>query len=582
MSNDEELRISLTQLGVDVGPINQSTRELYKRMLKKRRNELPASNLGSAPKRLKPAPSPPVSQRAKARPATNSQRNGKTKKMHQKSSSANKAVALAASPASKKKPSNSLPRTPESELKRHNRLPVARSPSIYPRLPSLPSSTPNLPSRKRLSFPPSPYQRNSNSISDDDIAVPSSSPVSPPPYPKRGSSYNNPPPTTSPPSSPNRSTNSTDGSSGVVSTITNWLGARVKNIIGRIQEVASPSPRRPLSRIPSAGTPSSPSAPISRPPAHDSISINKLDFSQDGGAGSSGAVYLHVPSPPKEHPRGGVAAFPHHSPHSRGPASVGSRYDWELLPGDVEICKKASGELWLLGKGGCGQVYRGLKDRVDDVAIKVIRLQGYDPLSAVEQFKQEIDMISKLRHRHIVQFYGACIQPSCLFMVTELMDTDLFSALRRGSEYKLDGTHGREVLVGIASGLHHLHSRRPPIVHRDIKSPNILVVSGLAKIADVGIANTMAATDMTAQRGFTVAWAAPEVILRRRANEKIDIWSFGIILWEVITGRIPRPGQLVFPAQAPSHLRNLYTRCTSDDPSGRPAAADIVHTLKER
>ena len=227
-------------------------------------------------------------------------------------------------------------------------------------------------------------------------------------------------------------------------------------------------------------------------------------------------------------------------------------------------------------------MYRGLKDGVDDVAVKVIRLQGCEPDSAVAQFKQEIDTISRLRHRHVLQFYGACIQPSCLFMVTELMDTDLFSALReRGSKYTWEGEHGREVMIGIAAGLHHLHSRRPLIVHRDIKSPNVLVMGSMAKIADVGIANTMAATDMTAQRGFTIAWAAPEVILRKRANEKIDIWSLGIILWEVVSGKIPRPGQLVFPSHASPNLRTLYMRCTCDNPGNRPSAAEIIHTLKQ-
>ena len=165
-------------------------------------------------------------------------------------------------------------------------------------------------------------------------------------------------------------------------------------------------------------------------------------------------------------------------------------------------------------------------------------------------------------------------------MVTELMDTDLFSALRQGSLYTWTGAHGKEVLAGIASGLHHLHSRRPPIVHRDIKSPNILVMSGLAKIADVGIAHRMAASDMTAQKGFTMAWAAPEVILRKRATEKIDIWSFGVILWEVVSGNMPHPGHLVFPAWAPAQLRNLFGRCTSDSPNSRPSAAELTKVLK--
>ena len=375
-----------------------------------------------------------------------------------------------------------------------------------------------------------------------------------------------------------------------MNTITNWLGARVKKIIGHLQDVASPTPRSPLRRTPSAASlsPSSPSKQLSQQQqqqqqqqvSRDSVCIDEIDFSEK--AGGSNEVYLHMPSPQDRSSGGSAGVRPSFSP-SRGSSSGASeKYDWELLPGDVQICKKHDGQLWLLGRGGCGQVYRGLKDKVDSVAVKVIRLQGCvgNPRSAMTQFKQEIDMISKLRHRHILQFYGACIQPSCLYMVTELMDTDLFSALRQGPEYSWSGEHGREVLAGIASGLHHLHSRRPPVVHRDIKSPNILVMNGLAKIADVGIANTMAATDMTAQRGFTIAWAAPEVILRKRANEKIDIWSFGIILWEVVTGSMPRPGQLVFPSQAPMHLRSLYMQCTSDSSGNRPSAADIIQTLK--
>ena len=318
----------------------------------------------------------------------------------------------------------------------------------------------------------------------------------------------------------------------------------------------------------------------SRGPAHvvscDSISIDEIDFSEgsEGAAGSSGGAYLR--SSPRN--QSGKAKK---SPSSS--RKLQETYDWELLPSDVEICRRPNGHLWILGRGGCGEVYRGLKDRVDPVAVKVIRLHGCvgndDSKTAVALFKQEIDMISKLRHRHILQFYGACIQPSCLFMVTELMDTDLFSALRHDRNYTWKGTHGLNILTGIASGLHHLHSRRPPIVHRDIKSPNILVMAGLAKIADVGIANTMAATDMTAQRGFTVAWAAPEVILRKRATEKIDIWSFGVILWEVTTGNLPHAGQLVFPTWAPRHLHSLFTQCTSDNPDSRPSAANITQIL---
>lgn len=565
MSGDAELRLKLTELGVDVGPITHSTRELYKRMLRKRINELRASKLGGPAKKHKPAPSPNASKIPKKKAVSSKPRPAETPKLQKPV--AGKKEGGASRPATVITPHRS-PHVPTPAPSPYER-PFPPSPSLYPKLPPL--FTDLVPP---MSFPSSSFTpQHAHSPSDDRDFGP---PLPPAPSSKqRGNSESDGPGTPplpycpQPPSSPT----STDNS-GVVTTITNWLGARVKNIIGHLQDVASPSPRRPLARTSLAASPT-PSAPSQPSPSgqssfvsEDSVSVDELDFF-DGPED----VYLHLPA---SHNR----KQPHHSQHSS--KTGGERYDWELLPGDVEICKKANGKLWLLGKGGCGQVYRGLKDRVDDVAVKVIRLQGSDSRSALAQFKQEIDTICKLRHRHIVQFYGACIQPSCLFMVTELMDTDLFSALRKGSKYTWDGDYGREVLTGIASGLHHLHSRRPPIVHRDIKSPNILVMNGLAKIADVGIANTMAATDMTAQRGFTVAWAAPEVILRKRANEKIDIWGFGIILWEVVTGSIPRPGQLVFPPQSPTHLRSLYMKCTSDVASSRPTAADIIHALKEQ
>lgn len=254
-------------------------------------------------------------------------------------------------------------------------------------------------------------------------------------------------------------------------------------------------------------------------------------------------------------------------------------YSWELQPSDVQICQRPDGSKWYLGRGGFGEVLKGLIDGVDEVAIKLIKMTSP---TAVEQFKQEINTISMLRHRHILQFYGACVQPTCLYMVTELMKTDLYSALRRDPRYFWRGQYGPEVAIGVASGLHYLHSRKPAMVHRDIKSPNILLMDGLAKIADVGLARSKANSDMTAQKGFTMAWAAPEVVYRKRATEKIDIWSFGVILWEISSGSIPHIGQLVIPRTTPGHVQHLFHMCTAEDPTQRPSAAEIISRLKER
>ena len=261
---------------------------------------------------------------------------------------------------------------------------------------------------------------------------------------------------------------------------------------------------------------------------------------------------------------------------SRKPS--GEKYDWELQPGDVHVCRRQDGSLWSLGKGGFGVVYKGIMGGVDEVAVKVVHVNS--PI-LIQQLKQEIDMISKMRHKHILQFYGACVDPSTVYMVTELMQRDLFSALRSmPNQYKWSGVYGPQVSIGIASGIHYLHTRRPPVVHRDIKSPNILLTDSLAKIADVGLARTKAESDMTAQKGFTVAWAAPEVVYRRRATEKIDIWSFGIILWEIVTGQLPRSGHLSLPYSAPPSVRQIYQACTMDDATQRPNSLELVVSLK--
>ena len=326
------------------------------------------------------------------------------------------------------------------------------------------------------------------------------------------------------------------------------------------------SPRPPLhSRPPEKAEEPSPSPP---PLDTSPISLNELE-ERHGSSPDS----MDVSSPPAMIP-------PHHAPRGPTPPAPPAQkevFDWELTPEDVQICKRPDGSLWRLGSGGFGEVFKGVKDSVDEVAIKVIRI--HMP-SAINEFKREIDLISKLRHRHVLQFYGACVKPTCLYMVTELMQTDLFSALRLSGRYHWAGEHGRAVVMGVACGLHYLHSRRPAVVHRDIKSPNVLLLDGVAKIADVGIARTKASSDMTAQRGFTMAWAAPEVVYRKRATEKIDVWSFGVILWEVVSGRPPHPGLLTLTPPVPVRLRELFQRCTAEQADQRPSAAEIITELK--
>ena len=551
-NSDAELRRKLKALGVDVGPINDSTRFLYQRQLLKRQNEDQASTVGSAAKRPRlaaadeggPSGVPNVNRLASSGPRKKRMLDG-THRRHP--------------PTRPTQRVNVCPPLPRDDALRPQRVPPS-PPSLPPSPPSLPPSPPSIPPS-----PPSLFNPRRLDFSAGGLA-------------KNESSQEGGPP--SPTSSLNSNASPGSNGGGFIQLVTSYIGAGVKKLVNHIQEAASPRPALRGSRSPSfryrwemareraSLSSHSPPANPNQRRRHDSVSVDEVDL--PGEEEEEEGAYIPE-SPVQKRMSNQASSSGKHSPSQLN-------YDWELLPSDVDICKRLDGSLWRIGKGGFGEVFKGLKDGVDEVAVKVIRIQSTH--RAVEQFKQEIDMISKLRHRHILQFYGACIKPNCLYMVTELMQTDLFSALRHSPRYQWTGVYGKDVMIGLASGLHYLHSRRPPVVHRDIKSPNVLLMDGIAKIADIGIARTKAASDMTAQRGFTMAWAAPEVVYRKRATEKIDIWSLGIVLWEVVSGNMPRPGQLALPSWSPSPLQSLYSRCTDEDPAKRPTAAEVMQELK--
>ena len=540
--SDKELRQHLQKHGLAVGPITESTRDIYQRQLKKRlRDDVEDQDLGKPTKKIKRSLGESLSQ-------VQHIRNHSAKCSNEKSASGKDIVPGAVYKMDKTshqshflvdESSNPTPKLAAPVVPSSLRLSQPR------KEPDIGMSPKHSPTPKLVApVVPSTFKYSQSSMEYDSGMSPKYSPKS--------NRYN---PSYFQESPHSRTINDDEWS---LSGTARWIGEGVKEglktIVNRLSDVVSPHDDR-LQR---------------RRLMSFHRNSNSLDSVEIGGEIEIGDVTdIGLPLEPSPAP----SAPPPPNQYSEQDL----QYDWELLPSDVQICLKPDGTQWKLGKGGFGEVFKGLKDGVDEVAVKVIHIQNP---SAINQFKMEIDLISKLRHRHILQFYGACIKPSCLYMVTELMQYDLFTALRKDRRYTWYGTYGKDTMLGIASGLHYLHSRRPAIVHRDIKSPNILILDNVAKIADVGIAKSKMQSDMTAQRGFTIAWAAPEVVYRRRATEKIDIWSFGIILWEVVTGQVPQPGQLVLPSSTSSALQQLYTQCTSEDYQMRPSAGDILVSLK--
>ncbi|XP_027937083.1 serine/threonine-protein kinase CTR1-like isoform X3 [Vigna unguiculata] len=202
-----------------------------------------------------------------------------------------------------------------------------------------------------------------------------------------------------------------------------------------------------------------------------------------------------------------------------------------------------------IGTGSFGTVLRA-DWRGSDVAVKILKVQGFDP-GRFEEFLKEVSLMKRLRHPNIVLLMGAVIQPPKLSIVTEY--------LSRGSLYELlhmpnVGSSLSErcrlkMAYDVASGMNYLHQMRPPIVHRDLKSPNLLVDdSYTVKVCDFGLSRTKANTFLSSKTAAgTPEWMAPEVIRGELSNEKCDVFSFGVILWELVT--LQQPWRHLNPSQ---------------------------------
>ena len=268
----------------------------------------------------------------------------------------------------------------------------------------------------------------------------------------------------------------------------------------------------------------------------------------------------------------------------------GNEDGWSLQPEDVEVCRRPDGSWWQLGTGAFGTVYKGLYRSTVNVAIKV--LHRLEEPRHTDAFAREVALLRSLRDRHVVQFLGACNNgpQGTAMLVTELMEIgDLWRALpardSTGERIFSWRRRGKGVMQDVARGLKYLHSKR--VVHFDLKSANILLTrAGTAKVADIGMARVLQKSylSMVSSGLGTFAWSAPEVLAGRRCGCKADIFSFGVVLWEVCTGEAPVRGvmrPLVAPQDCPTEVVELYQRCIAEDPDERPTAEDILQLLSE-
>ncbi|XP_006416321.2 LOW QUALITY PROTEIN: wall-associated receptor kinase 5 [Eutrema salsugineum] len=219
----------------------------------------------------------------------------------------------------------------------------------------------------------------------------------------------------------------------------------------------------------------------------------------------------------------------------------------------------------ILGQGGQGTVYKGILPDNSIVAIKKARLGD---CSQVEQFINEVLVLSKINHRNVVKLLGCCLETEVPFLVYEFIASGTLFDHLHGSMFDSSFTweHRLRIAIEVAGTLAYLHSSASiPIIHRDVKTANILLDENLtAKVADFGASRLipMDKEQLTTMVQGTLGYLDPEYYHTGSLNEKSDVYSFGVVLMELISGQkalcFERP-------QYSKHLVSYFASATKEN-----------------
>ena len=253
-----------------------------------------------------------------------------------------------------------------------------------------------------------------------------------------------------------------------------------------------------------------------------------------------------------------------------------------------------------LGSGEFGQVFRGFyKDQ--EVAVKQLYWDNTVlPQVIIQDLTREIESFRHLRHKRLVNFVGACLEIPNLCIVTEYAPGGSLHHLLHVRKLCLPLLHCTNMCLQLAEGVVYLHSQNPIVVHRDLKSLNVVLDLSLnIKLCDFGLTESMERTHITKKNnGGSPRYMAPELFdSKSKITEKVDIWSMGCIFTEINGGPLPYEGintlaeltreMLVnrrtpsIPSSIPEPLEAVISTCYRFDSRLRPSARQVYEQLRE-
>ncbi|KAL7130652.1 hypothetical protein ABFS83_13G149100 [Erythranthe nasuta] len=266
-----------------------------------------------------------------------------------------------------------------------------------------------------------------------------------------------------------------------------------------------------------------------------------------------------------------------------------------------------------IGEGGFGSVYKGKLRNGQMAAIKVLSAESRQ---GVREFLTEIQIISDIEHENLVKLYGCCVEANQRILVYNYLENNSLARTLLGgghSSIYFSWQTRVKICIGVARGLSYLHEQVVPhIVHRDIKASNILLDRDLTpKISDFGLAKLMPPnmTHVSTRVAGTIGYLAPEYAIRGQLTRRADIYSFGVLLIEIVSGRcntntrLPIDEQYIlertwhlyeknalvalvdtslngdFDGERACRFLKIGLLCTQDAPKLRPSMSSVVRML---